>query len=86
MSPDAHDEPDKKRAKTEASVVAHVASPDGRWAHTATLISGSRLIVYGGESDTCETLGNLFVFDLFSQNWREPVNCESKPRAWHTTT
>jgi hypothetical protein len=43
-------------------------------------------VIYGGQSDNEDTLGSLFVYDLSTQQWEEPVNCESVPRAWHSTT
>jgi hypothetical protein len=67
-------------------------APEARWGHTTTRISNNRLVVYGGQSEEDpksgddRTLGNLFVFDLESGLWDEPVNCESVPRAWHTAS
>lgn len=55
----------------------------GRWGQTVTPISDDRLVVYGGADDDERTLGDLYVFDLRSQIWTRPLNCESIPRTWH---
>jgi len=44
------------------------APPQGRWGHTATMVGGNRMVVYGGEGDDVDgkshTFGDLFVCTL----------------------
>jgi hypothetical protein len=70
-------------------VLRQAKVPEARWGQTLTSI-GNRLIVYGGQGDENgvtqkeSVLGDVFVFDLATKSWDEPVNCESVPRAVST--
>ncbi|CAM9821267.1 unnamed protein product, partial [Choristocarpus tenellus] len=64
-------------------------APMGRWGHSATMISDSRMLVLGGQADDDAheaTLGDLYKFDFVTEKWSRPVNCDSVPRAWHTAS
>ena len=69
------------------------APPQGRWGHTATMIGPNRMVIYGGEGDDtlgkpC-TFGDLYCCDLGvdgSVRWEKPINCDSIPRTWHSST
>nr|AML77856.1 putative LOV domain-containing protein [Microcachrys tetragona] len=63
------------------------SAPPGRWGHTLSCLSGSRLVLFGG----CGRVGLLndaFVLDLDEPQptWRE-VSCSSRPipRSWHSS-
>ena len=92
VSPDVFDraEPARKRAKVASLLsptgMSHQSTPEGRWAHTATPIGDHSVVIYGGQSNDDQTLGNLFVWRIDTQTWQEPVNCNSVPRAWHTAS
>jgi hypothetical protein len=65
--------------------------PCPRWGHTATLIENkNKMVVFGGDSDTssdsADTLGDVHIYDIKENSWSKPINCESNPRVWHTTT
>ena len=77
------------------TIVANQNTPRGRWGHTATMVAGGKMIVYGGEGDDDESAagdhggehyGSLYVYDTRRADWLEPVNGESAPRAWHSAT
>lgn len=65
------------------------AGPMGRWGHSATMITESRMLVLGGQADDDAqqaTLGDLYKFDFETYTWSRPMNCDSVPRAWHTAS
>ncbi|EQC40119.1 hypothetical protein SDRG_02771 [Saprolegnia diclina VS20] len=57
--------------------------PSQRWGATATRISKDRIVLYGGESEDETTLADIHVFDIATNAWSRPANCESLPRTWH---
>ena len=85
-------------AASPTMIVANKNTPRGRWGHTATMVAGGKMIVYGGEGDDDEGAagehghdggehyGSLYVYDARRGDWLEPVNGESAPRAWHSAT
>lgn len=92
--------PAKSAGKDQTTLTAHLeptvraswqtvrpqgARPAERWGHTVTKISDDRIVMYGGANDAELTLGDLHVFDLKTQTWSQPLNCESVPRTWHDT-
>ncbi|CAM9733556.1 unnamed protein product, partial [Discosporangium mesarthrocarpum] len=81
----------KVEEKMEEVAMRRVDSnaPMGRWGHTATMISDSRMLVLGGQADDeahQATLGDLYKYDFATGRWSRPVNCDSVPRAWHTAS
>eukprot|EP00941_MAST-03F_sp_MAST-3F-sp1_P001413 g1413.t1 len=66
-------------------------APSRRWASTATAISPSKVLIFGGENDDGVTLGDAHLFDVnasvHGENaWSTPMNCEQPPRCWHTSS
>ncbi|OQS02119.1 Rab9 effector protein, partial [Thraustotheca clavata] len=59
--------------------------PCQRWGATATLIGDNRIVLYGGESEEETTLSDLFIYNIQTAEWSRPQNCESIPRAWHSS-
>jgi hypothetical protein len=63
------------------------APPLGRWAHSATIVSGGRMVVMGGQADSEAqeaTLGDVHTLDITSMSWSKPLNCEGAARSWHS--
>nr|AML78395.1 putative LOV domain-containing protein [Cupressus dupreziana] len=63
------------------------AAPPGRWGHTLSCLSGSRLVVFGGCGRN-GLLNDAFVLDLDEPQptWHE-VSCSTRPlpRSWHSS-
>lgn len=64
-------------------------APSPRWGQTMTMITGTKFIVYGGQTfnptdDSAKPLSDLFVYDLVKNKWSKPINCDGVARAWHT--
>nr|AML77290.1 putative LOV domain-containing protein [Acmopyle pancheri] len=61
--------------------------PPGRWGHTLSCLSGSRLVLFGG-CGRDGLLNDAFVLDLDESQptWRE-VSCSTRPvpRSWHSS-
>mmetsp|Transcript_40490 Transcript_40490/g.93825 ORF Transcript_40490/g.93825 Transcript_40490/m.93825 type:complete len:660 (-) Transcript_40490:973-2952(-) len=53
--------------------------PSGRWGHTLTTV-GSRLFLFGGQTQTGELLAGPQVFDLGTRDWCAPPLTSSKPK------
>lgn len=70
---------------TIAKECKSLLAPTPRWGHSATVIDGDRLLIYGGQSES-GTLKDLLVYSLNDDKWTKPVNCEGLPRQWHTAT
>jgi len=65
--------------------------PCHRWGQTMTFIDHYRLLVYGGQfydtkEDILKTIPDVYLYDMTKQAWSKPINCESVPRTWHTST
>nr|AML79367.1 putative LOV domain-containing protein [Araucaria rulei] len=62
-------------------------APPGRWGHTLSCLSGSRLVVFGG-CGRDGLLNDAFVLNLDEPQptWRE-VSCSTRPvpRSWHSS-
>lgn len=62
-------------------------APSSRWGQTMTMITDTKLIVYGGQTlvdDSAKPLSDLFVYDLLENIWAKPINCDGVARTWHT--
>nr|AML77064.1 putative LOV domain-containing protein [Dacrycarpus compactus] len=63
------------------------SAPPGRWGHTLSCLSGSRLVLFGG-CGRDGLLNDAFVVDLdeTQPTWRE-VSCSTRPvpRSWHSS-
>lgn len=54
-------------------------SPVGRWRHTASLVRGTELVVFGGYHTLDQRLNDTWVFDCVSRFWRQP-HIDSPPQ------
>lgn len=63
------------------------SAPIGRWGHTLTS-AGSRLFLFGGQSQAGELLAGPCVYDLGTRNWEAPVltGAQPQPRRNHAAT
>ena len=50
------------------------AFPAPRWRHTATAISKTQLLVFGGFRDSTTRLNDLHVYDHANKTWTQPVS------------
>ncbi|KAK7206530.1 kelch repeat protein TeaB [Myxozyma melibiosi] len=63
---------------------SHVTEPAGevpsrRHGHTATYWKDGKLIVFGGEDESGRLLNDLYVYDLRSSSWTQPVTYGNPP-------
>src|SRR5262249_51763911 len=58
-------------SKVEAS--ASSVLPPPRWRHSATAISKTQLLVFGGFHSSTTRLNDLWVFDATTRTWLQPV-------------
>ena len=57
---------------TKLEPAAGVAPPP-RWRHTATCISRTQLLIFGGFHSSTTRLNDLWIFDLPSKSWVQPA-------------
>ena len=50
------------------------AFPAPRWRHTATAISKTQLLIFGGFRDSTTRLNDLHVYDHANKTWTQPVS------------
>ena len=50
------------------------AFPQPRWRHTATAISKTQILVFGGFRDSTTRLNDLHVYDHAAKTWSQPVS------------
>jgi hypothetical protein len=48
-------------------------SPPARWRHTSTCISKTQILVFGGFHNSTTRLNDVWIFDLPSRQWVQPV-------------
>lgn len=61
-------------------------SPSSRFGHTANLVSGSKMLIFGGWNGT-DLFNDLFVLDLEAMAWSQPkcTGPTPSPRQGHTS-
>lgn len=54
--------------------------PSGRHGHTATYWKDGKLIIFGGEDESGSCLNDLYVYDIRTETWSQPVTHGIRPR------
>jgi N-acetylneuraminic acid mutarotase len=62
------------------------ACPGGRWGFSAVNIGHNKTIIYGGEDNNENSLGDVHIYDAATGLWESPVNVDSSVRSWHSAT
>lgn len=81
-----------KRARTSKSPArspgadASGTAPSARWGHSATPLSETTMLVYGGSGDEGSALGDARLLNLLTDEWASPINFDGVPRVWHCAT
>jgi len=47
--------------------------PPARWRHTATAISKTQILIFGGFQNSTTRLNDLYVYDTITKSWSQPV-------------
>ena len=55
------------------------AVPAPRWRHSATALSRTQLLIFGGFADSTTRLNDLHVLDLAAKTWTQPVAAMASP-------
>mmetsp|Transcript_30923 Transcript_30923/g.40838 ORF Transcript_30923/g.40838 Transcript_30923/m.40838 type:complete len:719 (-) Transcript_30923:201-2357(-) len=80
---------ERPKSRTCQLPISMGQTPHGRWAHSLTAISPTKLVLYGGEPDedfSDYSFGDLHIYCLEKNTWERPVNGDGQARQWHSAT
>eukprot|EP00947_MAST-08B_sp_MAST-8B-sp1_P001612 g1612.t1 len=60
--------------ETWAEIDTRGQSPAARWHHTATVVDGTKILVFGGFHDDTTRFNDVWVFDTVASAWTQPLN------------
>ena len=53
------------------------AVPAARWHHSATVLDGTKILIFGGFHDDTTRFNDVWVFDTLLSTWSQPLNTDS---------
>ena len=59
--------------------------PLPRWRHSATIVDGTSILIFGGFHSSTNRFNDIHVFDTISLTWSQPIDvqCDFTPRGNH---
>lgn len=72
-------------ARGAAGTTAALAGPEARWKHSATAISDTHILIFGGYRSSTQRLNDMWVLDTAKDKWSQPAagRTEPSPRGAH---
>jgi dynein heavy chain, axonemal len=62
--------------------------PLARWRHSATVVDGTAILIFGGFHSSTNRFNDVHIFDTVSLSWSQPIEsqCDFTPRGNHIPT
>ena len=66
-------------------IVGEADAPIARWKHSASVVDGTAILVFGGFHSSTNRLNDVHIFDTVSLSWSQPIDaqCDFTPRGNH---